>query len=433
MTLRRARTKSAPMRTLCGWLGVLALAGCASRASCPAGDLSLPAAVPAFAVVRADASYASSAIALLAADGTLVDPDFVDSGTRVSTLVTSLPGDVVLPTTPLGDHTIAWIDRLNYDLLTVVRDGARPLEIDVRGESSGSTHTGFSANPQDALLLDDGRILVSRLGVNNDPLAPELQRGNDVVVIEDGRVAQRIDLAADVALTDCPGPCTGFAHPAAMLVLRVGALARVLVVLERTSGNFAIPAPGAVVAIDPATLAVSPPLVLGPLENCQFASHDPDDPARAYVACTSIQTRDSEARRPHAGVAEIVLDASGALSLGHLVQTTGTDPVVGAGVIGIGAGRVLAVAHDAHPGDLGHPDHLLEIAMASGAVRDLYQTRIGFSLGNGALAGDVALVPDQDASVIVRVDVVGPATVRDTIAVDDCVGLPPWQIAPLRF
>lgn len=417
-----------------GWLISMAiLAGCATRDECPAGDLSLHAGTPAFAVMRHDATYSSGAIALLAADGTVIDFDFVDSGTRVSTLVTSLSGDAVLPSTSLGLATIAWIGRLNVDVLTLVVDGA-PIQIDTRAEAVGGVHTGATTNPQDAIRLDDGRVLVSRLNGNLDPSAPELQRGNDVIVIEGQTVTQRLDLHADGVLDGCTsGRCTAYARPAVLLPLRNGGASVVLVVLERNAGLFTEAGPGAVIAIDARTLAVSAPLEIAPLENCQFASVDPRDASRAYVLCTSLQAGGPDERRPHAGIAEITLTASGTLSLTGVAQSAGDDPVVGTGLIALGDRRVLAIAHDSPANDTSRADHVVEIDVASGSLREVYQSQGGFVLQSGVLSGTTALVPDMESNAILRFDVSGPATLRDRVVFDDCIGLPPVQISPLDF
>ena len=83
-------------------------------------------------VVRSD--YGSSALALLDENAQVVDDDWVDSGTRVSSLVTGLSGDVVVPSTPLGG--VAWIDRYAVDVLTIATsDGSSVRQVDLRGES----------------------------------------------------------------------------------------------------------------------------------------------------------------------------------------------------------------------------------------------------------------------------------------------------------
>lgn len=411
----------------------LVLAGCASRASCPAGDLALPPQAPAFVVVRSDQAT-SAALALLAADGTLIDLDFIDSGTRVSSLVTSLSGDVVVPSTPLGDRTIAWLDRFNVDQLALFADGAITA-IDTRGESATSPHTGFSANPYDAVSLGDGRILVARYGLNHDASAPELQRGNDVIVIERGLVTRRIDLRADGVLdaARCAGTdCTAYARPSVLLPLASGGAHAILVVLDRLSRDFMAAGTGALVTIDPATLAVSSPLALEGLENCYYASRDPSDTSRASVLCSGRPFSTEDGRRSSSGIVEVTLDASGALSVTQRFDPGPADAAPFNGIIGIDRARVLYVA----AGSLvtGVPDRLVDLDLATGTASIVYRAATAFVLGEGVAATGGALVPDAAANAILRV-AVDPtrASVTGSIALDDCIGLPPRQIRPLRF
>ena len=395
---------------------------------------------PAFAVLRSD--YTSSAIGLLAADGSVIDHDWVDSGTRVASLTTSLSGDVVLPSTPLRANGVAWIDRYPTDVLTIAGfDGSAPAQIDVRGETSGS-HTGFSANPYDALALDDGRILVARFGVNFDAGAPPLQRGNDVVVFDHGVLTQRLDVAADVPLgaTCVDGECTAFARPAVLLPLSHGHAQRVLVVLDRMSRAFHHAADGAVVTIDPMTLAVSPPLVFGGLENCGYASVDPTDPSRAWVLCSGARFTSSgrlateQDRRASAGIVALSMDASGGLAEVHRFAPGPTAPVPSNGLIVLGGGRALYVAWGSS--DPFTPDRLVDVD-GSGTARIVYTAHGAFVLGEGMIAqgGSAALVPDAQASAIICLwngTAEGPSVVLDTMPITDCTGLPPRMIRPLR-
>ena len=407
------------------WL-VLVLVGCASRAACPAGELAAPARAPAFLLLRSDRT--SSALALLDADGAPIVTDWLDSGTRVSTLVTSLAGDPALPSSPLGTGAIAWIDRSPVDVLSVWV-GDEVAQVDLRAEAPGA-RTGFSANPYDALALTDGRVLVSRFGVNPDGSAGPLQRGNDVVVVEHGAVTRSIGLGADGLIDPCTGECTAYAHPGPLVPLGPRT---VLVVLDRFDRRFERAGDGGVLGIDRETLIPSAAVSLAPLQNCRAASVDPDDPARAYVLCAGSFMLTPEGRRPSAGIAEITVDAAGSITVAARWQAPDGVPVVGTGLIALGGGRVLAVANEGTVASADPPDHLLEVDVVAGTVRDVYASRGGFVLGDGALAGDVALIPDAERGGVMRVEVSGPAVARELIVIDDCAGLPPRQLRPLRF
>lgn len=410
-----------------GWIALL-LVGCTTRAACPPGELALPAPrPPAFVLLRSD--WTTSALALLDADGTPIVTDWLDSGTHVSTLVTSLGGDPALPSTPLGPRTIAWIDRSPVDVLSL-RTADALTQIDMRAEPEGA-RTGSSVNPHDAAALGDGRLLVVRPQPSIDPGAPELARGNDVVVVQGGRVTQRIALDADQPLRDCSGSdCTAYAGPASIVPLGAHTF---LVALDRFNLRFDRPGDGAVIGIDRDTLEASTPVSLAPLENCRSVALDPRDATRAYVLCAGSFEESPDARRPVAGIAEITVDASGALVLGDVWQAPVGMPVVGTGLVALGGGRVLAVANEGTVTSDTPPDHLLEIDVTAGTAREVYVSMGGFVLGDGVLSGTTVLVPDAERGGVMRVDVSGPATAGELVPIDDCVGLPPRQIRPVAF
>jgi len=206
----------------------------------------------------------------------------------------------------------------------------------------------------------------------------------------------------------------------------------VLVVLERLGGRALDRAgPGAIVAIDATSLAVSAPLSLAPLENCQYASIDPSNGARAYVSCTGLRALTPDQRRPSAGIAEIALDATGELMLTGMARASASDLVVGGSVIALGARRVLAIATESTTADPSRSDHVVEIDVAMGTTRDVARSVSGFQLGIGVLSGNIALVPDAEASTILRFDLGDDVTLRDSIPIDDCLDLPPRQIGSL--
>jgi hypothetical protein len=401
--------------------------------------MTAPPTQPVFAVVRTD--YLSSAIALIGEDATPIERDFVDSGSRVSTLTTALSGDVVLPSTPLRGNGVAWIDRYGVDVLTLVGFDATTAQIDVRGDTSTS-HSGFSANPHDAVDLDGTRVLVTRYGVNVDPNATEFARGNDVVVVDQGHITQRLDVHADQMLgAACiDGECTIYARPAAMVPLGNVHARRILVVLDRLSLQFHHAGNGALVTIDPATLEVSRPMELGGVANCLFASVDASDPSRASVLCIGAPYTDAgvaateDDRRATAAVVEVALDTAGGLTEVHRWLPGATAPVPSNGLIDLGGGRVLFVAS----GRLGTDEHdrIVDVS-AGGAARIVYTAHDAFVLGEGVVtqAGVGSLVPDANVNGILCLwngGVDGPATVLDTMTLDDCIGLPPRIIRPIR-
>jgi len=408
----------------------LVLLGCTSRAACPPGDLTLPSSgTPAFAVRRSD-NLSASAIALLDAHGTILEADFIDSGTRAANLVTTLAGDLALPSSPLGPRTIGWIGRFEVDVLTFVHDGVT-TEVDLRGETLTTPH-GFTANPQDALLLSDQpTILVTRQMPNDDPSAPDLQRGNDVVVVANGQITRRIALGADAPIPDCRTDCTALARPAALLELTAGDARAVVVVLSRLNASYTDGVVGAVVTIDPATWQVSAPIELEPYRDCLYARVDPTNASRAYVLCEGPTFTTEDVRLPQSGIVELVLLPDGTLAVTDSFMPSPGDPAPYNGLVALGDGRVLYVA--AGNLDAGIADRLVDLDMHTGTLRVVYGASTAFVLGDGTALAGTALVPDAARNAILRFHVGTDVVLEDVVAFDDCIDLPPRQIAPLSF
>ncbi len=401
------------------FLGLL-LGACATRQACPPGELRIPSGSPrpAYAVVRSDASSAS-AIALLDAQGGLITADVIDSGSRVSSITTALSGDVVLPSTPLGDGVLALLDRLNVDVLTSIEAGGAVTQIDLRGPSE--PRSGATVNPTDALRLPDGRLLVSRLQPSLDQDTPELGRGNDVVVVSEGAVAARISLDADTACTGESG-CTAYARPYELLPLESAGTSRVLVTLGRLSLDFQRAGPGAVLTIDPVTLAPSAPLELAGLEDCWFAANDPGDPALAYVLCSGLTKAPEPERRAHAGIVAVRLGTDGSPAVEARYDPGESGIVPFGSIVAIGGGRVLFVA--APPAG----DQLVELELASGHTRVVY-TSAPFTLLDGVAGEGLALIPERvGTGRVLRLDTSGEAALVGETSFDDCIALPPIQI-----
>lgn len=411
------------MRALAVLLFGLVLSACATREACPPGDLRIPSGAPrpAYAVVRSDASSAS-AIALLDAEGALITSDVIDSGSRLSSITTALSGDVVLPSTPIGRGRLALLDRLNVDVLTSIDVDGTVGQIDLRGPLV--PRSGATVNPTDALRLPDGRLLVSRLQPSLDPATPELARGNDVVVIANGAVSQRITLDADVACAGEP-PCTAYARPYQLLRLENGSVRTILVTLGRLSLDFQRAGSGAVLTIDPATLAPAAAMELSGLEDCWFATRDVEDASLAYVLCSGLSRLPEAQRRPHAGIVALRLGANGALTIEARYDAGPTGPAPFGSIVSIGGDRVLFVATSADG------DQLVELEVPSAHTRTIH-TAPSFSLLDGAGAPGLALVPERvGTGRVLVIDATGEASIARATTFDDCIGLPPIQVRPV--
>ena len=321
-------------------LAVACLAtGCVEPA-CPAGDPAGAQPAARFAVVSSD--YSSTAIGLLDAEGALVEESWLDSGTVTPRIVAPLSGDVVLPSAPLGACALAVIDRLGTDVVTVLDPCA--------GGVIGQLDVGasFAANPQDVVPLPDGRALVTRFEPNGDPAAPPSERGNDALLLEldPPRRVGRIDLAA-------LGAGDALARPGRGVALDAGAASRALLGLARLSRRFDEAGPGAVVALDVETEAVTL-LDLAPLASCDVVAAVPGEASRALVRCGGRPFTTEEERRPSAGVVLVELEPDGALR--EVARWAAADhpgaPVYDTAVIPLGGTRATAWIPTAHQDDL---------------------------------------------------------------------------------
>lgn len=401
-------------------LGVASVAGCATEGRCGAELVPLPTS-PAYAVVLSD--YSSSAIALLDADGEVLDPAWVTSGSHAPLLVTPVSGDVVLPRAGLGGGRLSWIDRYSVDVLTVVAmpGGAVVTQEDLRGDREGM-RTGFSPNPQDALTLPDGRILVSRHNPNLDPSGADITRGNDLVAIDlTTHTMEHVE-------TGCDG-ATYYARPADLTRVTFGEEHVIVVGLVRADGAFESLGPGAVAVLDEATLTPRGCVDLSPFANCGSVVVEPDARDRAVVLCVGDTFAGASSRRARAGLVELELGPDGLLETAR-VGVGETDPVPASGLVAIGGGRVIAVS-DPRGDEDGYPDRLLAIDVAAGSITVVHEAEQPWTLGLGTATGDLLLVPEA-AGAVMRFDVSGALPVlRDRVVVGGCSGLAPRQVAPL--
>jgi hypothetical protein len=151
-----------------GVLGLALLWGCGEPGPDGSNGLAPLPDMPGFAVLLTD--YTSTAVAMLDADGEVLDGRWVHSGTAAPGLVTALSGDVAFPTRQADLHSLTLLDRMNTDVITrfEVPGGALIGQVRTHGPLEAS---GFSSNPQDVVFLSPDRAWVSRMGINLDPAA----------------------------------------------------------------------------------------------------------------------------------------------------------------------------------------------------------------------------------------------------------------------
>ncbi len=400
---------------------LLFAAGCASPAACPSAELAPLDREPAFAFVASD--YASSAIGLLAEDGSLLSEAWIDTGTVAPGLVPALSGDVVLASAPPAPCVVTVIDRSGTDVITFLDACANtPLiaQLDV-GPS-------FDANPQDVLAIDETRALVSRLDPNLAPGASELERGSDLLVIDwrGARVLSRVDLST----LDVVDGERLYARPGRMALVASDDARAVVVGLARLSEDFMRAGPGAVAIVDPATLRASE-LALDGLVNCAEVDAVPGEPSLAIVTCQGATFADEEGRRAGAGLAALELDGEvrvraiwRAADHAGAVFNTWSVPLAG--------DRVVTVAM----GDVGThvPDRAGLIELDGSDPPLLAEAREPFVLGDGTFdrRAGILLLPDAHDGTIRRFAMDGSPHELEPIAAAPCRGLPPREIRTIR-
>lgn len=406
---------------------VLGAGACAREPRC-GRDLTPVERPPAFAVVLSD--YASSALALLDEHGEVIEPAWVTSGSRAPELVTPVSGDVVLPQLGLGGDRLAWIDRYSVDVLTLVAlpGGAVVAQHDLRGDREGA-RTGFSPNPQDALTLPDGRLLVSRLNPNPDASAPAIALGSDLVALDPETGAMtRIALPCGDAPPDASAAY--FARPAELGLIALGDRRVVVAGLARLDASFEHAGPGAVALLDATSLTPLGCVELGALSNCASVAAEPDAPARVIVLCSGPTFAGGSERWTQAGVVELELFDDGSVGEIARVVPEGPRDVPSGGLVATGGGHAVVVS-DPRGEDPPRPDRLWDLDLGAGSSTLLAESE-PFSLGLGAARGAVLLVPDASRDVLLTLDLeAGRPALAGEIAMAGCAGLPPRQVAPI--
>ena len=124
--------------------------------------------VPSFAVQRSD--YMSAAVALLDGDGNLLEESYISSGKTPPGLNSALHGDIVLPTTPCKADALLVIARFGGDYVFEMDLDENEVMHQVATQNSDlSDMAAYRSNPQDALCLGGGEVLVTRFAANPTP------------------------------------------------------------------------------------------------------------------------------------------------------------------------------------------------------------------------------------------------------------------------
>lgn len=376
---------------------------------CPAGESILDSltGTPRFVVVGGD--YASTAVSILDESGAILADSWITSGTTAPGLVTTLSGDVVIPTeVPVG--TIGLIDRFMTDVISLwCADGSLLGQLRVR-PTTGS----FSPNPQDFIVIDESTGWASRADENVDPEANALDRGNDLYGFDPRTMS---DNGRRISLSDFNGVVSGLDEAGAPVDVpthaRPGRMHRVgehlLVVLSRLQADLVGSDRGAddgvVVSIDLDDETVQSITLTG-LRNCGSIAPIPGTRS-VMVVCVGWSNAgftDEVGTRATAGIVrlDVAADGSPTEALRWEVASNAESLRATSGLIAIDAERVLGVAAG-NFGDVG--DRLVETHLATGAQRVVLEAEGSFVLGSGARVGTGFMIPDaSDPPALRRLD-----------------------------
>ncbi|MEM9693693.1 MAG: hypothetical protein AAGA56_14185 [Myxococcota bacterium] len=244
------------------------------------------------AVVATD--YQSTSVSLFGFDGAPLAAPWITSARTEAGLSAALGGDVVVPRSPNPSDALLLLDRFPAGVLTWVEFDTGT----VRGQTN--VRTGFSSNPQDAVWLSDGRVVLARYGSNPAAGQEPFDEGGDLLVIEDDVIVDRVDL--DDVLE---APAGYEPRPAALAV--VGDT--LFVLLSGLSPDFRDVAASQVVALRTSDFGVVANLSLGGLRTCLGLAVHPAGTELA-VACPGSFGGDSQPSVEESGIAIIQLGGS---------------------------------------------------------------------------------------------------------------------------
>jgi hypothetical protein len=422
-----------PLALATATAGWLASAACATEPPCPPATLAPLDGDPAYAVVTSD--YQATAIALLDADGALVTEAWIDSGATEPGIVAALSGDVSLPTEPWPGELVL-LDRYGVDVVTriAIPSGEILGQIPTR-LPRGASPTGFLPNPHDAIRLDERRALVTRFDPNPNPAAPELDRGNDLVVVdlERAELVERIDLS-HLDQPDARG--TIWARPDRM-IRRAGL---VVVGLARLGAIYWQAGDGAIAIVDPeARTATDVPL--DGLRNCGAVRAVADDAARVLVLCAgdsfepdSLVPSSEATRRAHAGLALVHVASDGAarVELTWRAVDSPDRPIPTTSLVSLGGTRAVFTATGEDRSDRPfRPDRVFTVDLAGGEPVPLFESgAVDVAVGHFAPATGLLFLPDASAGIR-RVWVGDVPEEATSVDPSPCRRLPAREVAPL--
>lgn len=354
-----------------------------------------------FAVTHGD--YVSSAIALLAPDGTLEQDRFVHSGTVFDGLGSALSGDVVLPTVATEPGVLTYVERKGTDLVTLIDIAAG--EVTIQTGVQVATDSAYQPNPSDYVQVSDSTAWITRNAPNLSVPDGDDDEGNDLFYLpflNNGESVGRIDFSALDTTGSVTNIDTGevtqvaiYARPSRMV--KVGGY--MVVGLERISLAYDAIGSG-MIAIAALAAKTVEPVALDGLSNCGNVLPVEGDASRVIVSCLGSFLGDP---REESGVV-ILHVVDGAATIEHVWAAAdhANDPIAVSNLVSLGGSRVIAIA----AGDFATTtDTAYVLDVENGDLEMVAEADGSYVLGSGAYnpATKVLLLPDAsaDANMVV--------------------------------
>jgi hypothetical protein len=406
------------------WLALLGLlSGCNVTPLSPSGGANLPErgdCPTGLALVSSD--YLSSEVALLFPSGEPATPSLVSSAASASSgLAAALSGDIVVAPAVSRPGELAIVDRFGTNVITFI-DTRTAL---VRAQLP--VGTGFEANAQGYLELDEHHALVPRLGENAVPGREPFDQGSDLLIIEP---------SVPEIVGSLPMPRKDGYLPSPVAATLVGD--DVVVTLQHAKRGFSGMAEAELVGVDRGASRVRYRLALTGSKNCGKSQLSPSRGVLG-VACEGYIDRRGAALEPETS-AFVLLDATedppaplkrfSALELfGGPIQTS--FEFVDDRLVLLKTQTALGAEAD---------NRLFALDLESGAtallataLRDDAGAGFGVAFGGMSCAagcGDPCLICDLSRGKLLRFWERGGALVQDESVTVHGAGLPPLSVTP---
>lgn len=374
---------------------------------------------PGLVVISSD--YQSTSVAFVRWDGDVAAHRVISSASEEAGLSASLSGDVVAPTMESGTTEMVLVDRYPASVLTWVRteDGVPARQL--------SINSGFLANAQDWISVDETRGYASRYQANPDPGREPFDGGSDVLVV-DPRTPAVVGRIGFEGVLD--GEDAGLVPSPGRMVL---AGDRLVVLLSVYSADFERSGEGRVAIIDTTTDAVVAVHRVPGLRGCSALSLDPSG-ERVAVGCSGTFGGDATPTLEDAGIAEIALADGAVTARVAAADALGRPPGFSVAYASPRALLVPTTGHLASDGGDAVQDVVFLVPLDGGAPSSLLEGVEPFSIGEVrcAVACGACFVADGGRDLLQRVAVDGgAATLAATVAIDDGGRLVPRYLGAL--